>query len=66
MELINQELVRVGNPSHFDLPRLLRIQAQECVPASDRGPLQEAIDYFDGAQNAILRSILAPISKVIS
>jgi len=64
VELINQEVERVGNPSLSDLPRLIEIQASENLSVLDREPIQQAIAHFDAAEKAICQAVIAPIAKV--
>ena len=65
VELIEQEVERVVNPSLYDLPRLLDIQTNDSLSVLDREALQQAIAHFDAAAKVISQTILDPICKRI-
>ena len=63
IDLVSQETQRVGNPVLNHLPRLIELQASNNMPSTDHGPLKEANTHLEGARKAILKTILAPISR---
>ena len=65
MELINQEIERVCNPTLNHLPRLHELRHSQLLTKSKSGPIAEAIEHFDLAKKAIYRAILAPITNMI-
>jgi hypothetical protein len=65
MELINQEIERVCNPTLNHLPRLHELKHSQLLTKSKSEPIAEAIEHFDLAKKTIYQAILAPITNMI-
>jgi len=65
IDLVTQEAQRVGNPSLNHLPRMIELQADKDLMDIDQRPLEEAITHLEGARKAILKTIMAPISRPV-